>query len=354
MSKATVWVDLSTAPDPLFFRPLVRRMVDSGHQVWISAREYGETRAIATACGFEFEVVGRHGGHSTAAKSWAIGQRALLLSQRARPRHPDLAISFNSYAQAVAARICGIPFVTVADYEYQPANHLAFRLAKRIIVPAGFDKRTLRRQGGGPDKVVCFNGLKEHVTLADFAPDAGFPQRLTGIGVPSDRLLVTMRPPATNSLYHRFENDWFYDVLGELARRPAVVVVVVTRYPTQTERVLSLGHANVIVPSVVLDGLNLIYWSDLVISAGGSMNREAVVLGTPAATVFGGKMAGVDRALIADGVLRHLRSPSDLKELTVTKKHPGPLAFPPDHPVDRVMAAILEVVGHGRPPRGLA
>lgn len=352
LGTATIWVDLSTAPDPLFFRPLIRRLDDSGRRVWITVREFGETSAIAAGCGFDFEVVGRHGGHSAASKAAAIGRRAQLLSRRARVERPDLAVSFNSYAQAISARMCGIPFVTVADYEYQPANHLAFRLAERVIVPDGFDRRMLRRQGATSDRVVVLPGLKEHVTLADFTPDVEFPHTLAAIGVSPDQLLVTMRPPATNSLYHRFENDWFYDVLGDMARRPNVVVVVVTRYPSQTARVRALGFSNVFVPSVVLDGLNLIYWSDLVISAGGSMNREGVVLGTPAATVFEGQMAGVDQALIANRMLIHLRSPSDLQKLVVTKKRPAPIAVADDHPIDRMMTAILQVADLGAQARG--
>jgi predicted glycosyltransferase len=345
MSEGTVWVDLSTAPDPLFFRPLIRRLNELGHPVWITVREYGETSSVAARCGLDFDVVGHHGGHSTMGKALAIGRRAVLLSGRARTVHPRLAVSFNSYAQALAARICGIPFATLTDYEYQPANHLAFRLARRVIVPDDFDRRTLRRQGAPADRVVSYRGLKEHVTLSDFTPDSQFPSRLAALGVPSDRLVVTMRPPATNSLYHRFENDWFYEVLSDIARRQGVVVVVLARYPAQAVRVRSLGLPDVIIPDAVLDGLNLVYWSDLVVSAGGSMNREAAVLGTPACTVFAGHMAGVDRALIASGALVHLRTASDLAHLVVHENPRRPIAHRWPSPVNQIVTALLDVAG---------
>jgi predicted glycosyltransferase len=312
--------------------------------VWTTVREYGETVAIAEASGFRPDVVGRHGGRSTSGKAWEIARRAAVLGARARRRHPELALSFNSYAQAVAARAIGVPFVTVADYEYQPANHLAFRLASRVIVPRGFDDAVLRRQGAAPGRVVHFDGLKEHVTLEDFTPDPAFPARLAGLGVPADAIVATMRPPATSSAYHRFSNDWFYEVLAFLGSKPGVMVVVLPRYPAQGERIRQLGIDNVVIPPAVLDGLNLVYWSDLVVSGGGSMNREAVVLGTPAYTVFAGKMAGVDAELIRDGRLVELRGPADLRRLVLAKR--GPRTLERDaRPLAQILEAVIQAGG---------
>ncbi|MGI8775851.1 MAG: DUF354 domain-containing protein [Acidimicrobiales bacterium] len=334
-------MDLSTAPDPLFFRPLIRRFQDAGHRVWLTAREYGETVAIADACGFDVEVIGEHGGRSTAAKGRAIAKRAALLARLARRRRPGLAVSFNSYAQGLAARACGIPFVTVADYEYQPANHLAFRLAHRVIVPEGFDTTMLRRQGAQPDRVVVFSGLKEAVSLVDFVPDDGFRSSLTALGIPGGNAIAVMRPPATSSTYHRFENEFFYDVLAHVAAQPDVSVILLPRYRSQAERIRSLGLPNVVIPAGLLDGLNLVYWSDAVISAGGSMNREAVVLGTPAYTVFGGRMAGVDGALLRSGQMTDLRSSEDLERLVVTRKVAAGYQRVDDSVTSQVVDAIL-------------
>lgn len=339
-----IWVDLSTAPDPLFFRPIVRRLTDQGHWVWVTARDYGSTGSIARQCGYTFELIGRHGGRATAAKVLATAARVRDLSRQMGAQRLDLATSFNSYAQAVAARMHRLPFVTFSDYEYQPANHLAFRLACLVVVPDGFDRRQLRRQGATPDRVLTYPGLKEDVTVADFSPDPSFPARLTALGVPPDAVLVTMRPPATASLYHRFANDWFYDVVRLVAERPKVTAIVTCRYPEQVERVRAFGLANVIVPDTVLDGLNLVHSSDLVISAGGSMNREAVALGTPAASVFAGRMAGVDRHLIDRGLLVNLAGPADLARLVVDKK-PAQVARDRPSPVDDLVASLVAAAG---------
>ncbi len=341
---AAVWLDFSTAPDPFFFRPIAQRLGDLGLDVWTTAREYGETVSIAEQCGFRPHVVGHHGGRSTSGKAWQIARRAATLGALARRRRPALALSFNSYAQAVAARSAGVPFATVADYEYQPANHLAFRLARTVMVPKGFDTEMLRRQGARPDRVVFFEGLKEDVTLEGFRPDPRFPARLAELGVGPGDIVVTMRPPATSSAYHRFSNDWFYEVLAFVAGRPGVSVVVLPRYPAQAERVRSLGRENVVLPPAVLDGLNLVSWSDAVISGGGSMNREAVVLGTPAYTVFAGRMAGVDQALLQEGTMVELRRPEDLSRLVLAKKETRDRPRRPS-PAAQIVAAALGAAG---------
>ena len=342
-----IWIDLSTAPDPLFFRPLIPRLAERGHEVWITARDYGETAAVAEQAGLSFELVGRHGGASLTGKTRAIFGRARHLGARAARRRPDAALSFNSYAQALAARRCAIPLVTVTDYEHQPANHLAFRLAHRIIVPEGFDPVMLRRQGAAPEKVVVFRGLKEDVTLADFQPDPHFGRRLQEIGVAPDAILVTMRPPATSSAYHRFANDFFYDVLADVAARPRVAVIVLPRYDEQADHVRGLALPSVIIPERLLDGLNLVAWSDAVISAGGSMNREAVALGTPAYTVFAGRMAGVDKRLMAAGLLMHVRGPEDVAAITLRKKERQAHRVNLE-PIGQVLEAVLSTPGLAR------
>jgi predicted glycosyltransferase len=340
-----IWIDLSTAPDPLFFRPLIGRFQKRGHTIWLTAREFSETTRIARACGLVFDVVGKHGGSTLTGKSFAILRRAATLARMARRERIDLALGFNSYAQAIAARIAGIPLATCMDYEYQPANHIAFRLAQRVIVPHGFDLRTLRRQGGTPEKVIFHDGLKENVTLADFQPDQSFPSLMAELGIARSDVLVTMRPPATQSTYHRFGNALFDVVLQYLANQEGVKVLVLPRYTSQAEQYRHLGLKNLVIPEQVLDGLNLVYWSDLVISAGGSMNREAVVLGTPTYTVFKGAMAGVDQNLIADGVLGLISGEEDLRKLPAPKKKLREHSLAKPATVDQVVDAVLGTKG---------
>src|SRR6185369_3112200 len=233
------------------------------------------------AAGFTPEVVGAHAGRDVSKKAGSLVSRAWALAKWARKRKFDLAISHNSYSQILAARGLGIKTVTLMDYEHQPANHLAFRLASRIIVPASFPAERLRSYGANAGKVRRYHGTKEDVYLADFQPDPSFAKQLCELGVRPDNVLVLMRPPAHDALYHRFQNELFDEALTLLLKKEDVQVVLLPRNETQRVAYSALEIERLIVPAQPLDGANLIAASDLVISAGGTINREAAALGVP-------------------------------------------------------------------------
>jgi hypothetical protein len=100
--------------------------------------------------------------------------------------------------------------------------------------------------------------------------------------------------------------------------------------------------ANLIVPERAIDAQSLIAFADLVVSAGGTMNREAVALGTPVFTTFAGRMGGVDEALIADGRLRVLADPA---VLPLRKRDTPPGVLNPRDPELLVEGALGAVEG---------
>ena len=224
----------------------------------------------------------------------------------------------------MAARWLGIPAVTLMDYEHQPANHMAFRLAARVIVPRAFPDEALRRYGAYPHKVLRYDGIKEDVYLADFAPDPRFRETLAALGVGAEDILVVARPPARDALYHRFDNELFDELLARLSARPRVRIILLARTAAQREA-YAARHRNgsIIMPRVALDGANLIAAADLVVSAGGTMNREAAALGTPAATVYAGRWAAIDEQLWRAGRLQRIRSRADIRALRAEKKGPA-------------------------------
>jgi predicted glycosyltransferase len=205
------------------------------------------------------------------------------------------------------------------DYEHQPANHLAFRLASRVVVPRAFPEEALRRFGAGARKVRRYEGTKEDVYLADFSPDPRFAETLFELGVKPEDVLVIIRPPARDALYHRFENELFDELLKRLSSRTDVKIILLARNRAQRE-MYSGRSANIILPRRALDGANLIAAADLVISAGGTMNREAAALGIPAATIYAGRWAAVDEELVGEGRLARIRTLEDLDALPVEKK----------------------------------
>src|SRR5215213_1299527 len=313
-----LWIDLANSPHVPLFKALTKRFVAQGHEIELTAREFAETVPLAQAAGFAPTVVGAHAGRDVSKKAGGFVSRAWALAGWARKRNFDLAISHNSYSQILAARALRVKTVTMMDYEHQPANHVAFRFASRVIVPASFPATQLRRYGARAGKVRRYHGTKEDVYLAEFQPDPSFRARLCELGVKPDNVLVLVRPPAHDALYHRFQNTLFDDVLAMLQGRENVQVVLLPR--NEAQRAAYSRREQLIIPAGPLDGANLIAASDLVISAGGTINREAAALGVPAASIYAGRWAAVDEALVREGRLQRISSVDDLRDLRIEKK----------------------------------
>src|SRR5437879_4263334 len=194
------------------------------------------------------------------------------------------------------------------DYEHQPANHMAFRLASRVIVPRAFPAAELKKFGASMRKVKRYEGIKEDVYLADFTPDPSFSDILRKLGVAGEDVLVVARPPAREALYHRFENELFDVLLAHLTAQANVRIILLPRTDVQRTEYEQRKLRNVIMPREALDGANLIAAADLMVSAGGTMNREAAALGVPAASIYAGKWAAIDEQLVAEGRLQRIAS----------------------------------------------
>lgn len=316
-----IWIDLANSPHVPFFRSLTNEFIRRNHEVVSTARDFAETVKLAEAAGFAPQVIGGHGGGKLSGKAGNLVQRAMALARWARGRKLDLALGHNSYSQILAARALSLRAVTLMDYEHQPANHLAFRMASRVIVPRAFPETALTRFGAAPEKVRRYEGIKEDVYLADFQIDPAFRPQLARLGIEVSDILVTVRPPASEALYHRFENELFDHLLARLCEAPAVKVVLLPR--NESQRTTYSIRANLIVPPAPLDGSNLIAHSDLVVSAGGTMNREAAALGIPAVSIYLGEWAAIDEQLVREGRLRRISKLEDVRDLPIQKKGPS-------------------------------
>ena len=334
-----IWIDLANSPHVPFFGALIPEFKQRGHQIEVTARDYAQTVELARTAGLMPIVIGGHGGGKLAGKAGNLVGRAGSLAKWARGRGFDLAVSHNSYAQIAAAGGLGIKSVTLMDYEHQPANHLAFRLASRVIVPRAFPDSALRRYGASRGKVKRYKGTKEDVYLANFAPDPNFFETLRGLGVGPDDVLVIVRPPAREALYHRFENELFAEMLDRLSSRTNVKTILLARTDAQRAEYEALSRPNLILPRAAIDGANLIAAADIVISAGGTMNREAAALGVPAATIYAGEWAAIDEELVREGRLYRIVSREDLESLSLGKK---PTATP--RRAKGVLAEVIELI----------
>lgn len=312
-----VWIDIVNSPHVLFFQPIIKRLKKQGHKVLITSRNAAQTVELLGLFDIVHKVIGLHCGKSRMKRIGDFPKRTRALIKFAHKNKPGLAVSLSSPWQAAAARFLKIPSMVIMDYEYQPANHLSFRLADRVMVPEVFDNVLLRRYGANPVKVIRYTGLKEQVYLSDFVPDSKFFDK---INIDRSKVVVTVRPPATMTLYHHFENPFFERILNHILNNDLTTVVVLPRSLEQKRRLHRINNPNLLIPDKALDGRNLLYYSDLVISAGGTMNREAVVLGVPVYTIFKGKMAGVDKYLINIGKMMDFVRNPDLNLIKLEKK----------------------------------
>jgi uncharacterized protein len=303
-----VWVDLTNSPHVLVMRPLMEVMRADGHEVEVTARDFAQTLELCDRFGIEHTAIGRHRGERLISKAAGLVGRSAALARWAAGRRFDVAIGHGSNDVSVAAATLRIPAATAFDYEFAAAqHHVNCRLCRVVMVPDAIPPERLARYGAKPSKLRRYAGLKEEYYLADFEPSEAV---LAELGLERDRPLVVVRTPPEVSLYHRFENPLFRQVLERLASDEAQAVVL-PRTPDQRDEVRRLGRF--VVPEHAVDAQSLVAYADLVISAGGTMNREAVALGTPVYTTFEGRLGAVDELLLREGRLRRLTDAAEVR-----------------------------------------
>ena len=305
-----IWIDITAPAHVLVFRPLMPLLRERGAEVELTSRDYAQTVQLLELHGIEAEILGRHGGRSRLGKARSLTSRLRDLRRWARGRNFELALAHGSHELTLTARRLAIPSSTTFDYEFAWLQHqLGCRAATRVVVPEAIPPERLERYGATPPKLLQYPGLKEEYYLADFEPD---PIALEPFRIDTARTLVVVRTPPDVSLYHRRSNPLFPQVLDHLGHDESVQAIVLPRTVEQRDFVRGLGLPSVQVPDRAVDGQSLIAFSDLVVSAGGTMNREAVALGVPVYTTYGGRLGGVDEMLIREGRLIPLSDPRAL------------------------------------------
>ncbi|MFY9263937.1 MAG: DUF354 domain-containing protein [Solirubrobacterales bacterium] len=309
-----IWVDLTNSPHVLVLRPIIDALRADRHEVQVTARDFAQTLGLLDRYEMPHEAIGRHRGGRYATKAIGLFDRSFALWRWSKGRDFDLAIGHGSNDISIAAAARRIPSVTMFDYEWAKIQHnVNCRLARRVIVPDAIPPERLDAYGAR-GKVRGYPGLKEEYYLSDFEPDDSV---LDELKLDRSKVLVLLRTPPEVALYHRLENNLFASLIDRLASDDAVQVVVLPRTPRQREDLAKLGAPNFVVPEQAIDGPSLVALVDAVIGAGGTMNREAVALGTPVWTTFAGRLGAVDERLLAEGRLNRL---DDLSVLNLVKR----------------------------------
>ena len=352
VSRGTIWIDLDNSPHVPFFVPIIEELQRAGYKTLVTARDCFQVCGLADQLGLSYRRIGRHYGKNTLLKLFGLGWRSLQLMPQALKERPILAISHGSRAQLLAATLLRIPSVTLADYEF--AKIWMFVRPTWVITPEVISDDAIR---GEKERILKYPGIKEDVYVPRFKPDESF---LSELGLSRRELLVTVRPPATEAHYHCQESDEiFAAAVNFLAEQPHVRMIVLPRNDKQAVAIRSrwgsLIEKQVMqIPAGVLDGLNLIWHSDFVISGGGTMNREAAALGVPVYSTFRGTIGAVDRYLARQGRLVLIENVSDVRKKVVLKKRICP-AFPmlvEDATLSIIIRHILMIVKKTYPENG--
>lgn len=298
--KKTIWIDLDNSPHVPFFLPIIAELKRKGHEVRITSRDCSQTCSLADLHRLAYEKIGRHYGKNKALKVAGTLFRALQLAiAMAGKKRPALALSHGSRAQMISALLLGVPSLVIMDYE-----HVSGFVRPRWVMMPEVVARGMN--GTAPRGLLKYRGIKEDAYVPFFKPDPLFRSKLRAA---DDEILVTVRPPATEAHYHNAESETLFSAaVDRLLAIAKVRLVILPRYEPQKRLIASawpdaVSSGRIVMPERALDGLNLLWHSDLAISGGGTMNREAAALGVPVYSIFRGTIGAVDRWLEEQGRL---------------------------------------------------
>ncbi|MBI2412398.1 MAG: DUF354 domain-containing protein [Deltaproteobacteria bacterium] len=306
-----IWIDLDNSPHVVFFKPVIRELESRGYDVVLTARECFQVCELAERFKMDYRKIGRHYGKHKVFKVFGLVVRSLSLMPFALREKPVLALSHGSRAQIVAAKALKIPTVLIFDYEH--SKGLFVTRPTWSISPDVIPEKALRKNGS---RALKYPGIKEEVYLSDFTPSKGLRRELN---IGEDEILATVRPPAMDANYQNPESiSLFEAAVDHLASVENLRMVVLPRNHKDRALIFRkwrplIDSRRLIIPGGVLDGLDLIWHSDMVISGGGTMNREAAALGAPVYSVFRGRTGAVDRSLADSGRLVLIENASELK-----------------------------------------
>jgi predicted glycosyltransferase len=315
----TIWVDLDNAPHVPFFKPLILGLQDRGHRVLVTVRDHGYTRDLMDETGIPYDLVGHHAGKSIVRKVTGTLWRVACLQKWARGKGIDVGVSHGSRALVLACAAMRKPCVTMYDYEFVSTS-VFNRLSSKVLLPDILPKDLLASLGVGSERLAQYPGMKEEVYLGDFTPD---PLILVPLGVTSKDVLAVIRPPATTAHYHNPLSEEITRALyDKVSESENVVGVIPPRTAAQAAAIRPLlkNPINFRILEKPVNGLNLIAHADLVVGGGGTMNREAALLGVPVYSVFTGRVGTIDRALAAQGRLTLVRTLEDVSRVKFIKR----------------------------------
>lgn len=342
-----IWIDLENSPHIPFFRPIIKELEARGCEVVLTARDCFQVCELADMAGLKYRKIGHHYGKHRIAKVVGLGIRVLQMIPFVLRERPAIGVAHGSRSLSVVSASLGIPSITIVDYEYTDhrlTTWLSSAQNRWVITPEVIPSDIFEKRGMRKDHVLHYPGIKEDVYTPFFQPD---PSLKDALGLLPTDVVVTIRPPATEAHYHNPESEkLLMAVFKLLGAHPEVKTILLPRTHRQEAELRQaspglFAAGRIVVPKHAVDGLDLIWHSDLVISGGGTMNREAAALGIPVYSLFRGTMGAVDKHLAETGRLVFLESEQDVRDKLRLVPRNKTLASPP-----RQLVTLETVVNH--------
>lgn len=338
VSNRKIWIDLDNSPHVPFFRPIIDELEKNGYEITLTARDCFQVCELTDKFKLRYKTVGKHYGKYTIIKVMGILYRALQLAPTIIKEKPDMALSHGSRSLLILASILRIPSVLIEDYEHAKALiNPTWVIAPEVIPDSAINIDN--------NHIFKYPGIKEDVYVPFFKPDPDIKKELCLNG---KDVLITIRPPATEAHYRNPMSDELFNASIEfLSKNPDVCIILLPRNEKQKSQIKKewedlFSKRRIIIPDKVVDGLNLIWYSDLVISGGGTMNREAAALGVPVYSIFRGEIGAVDRYLSDSGRLILLETIDDVQtKIMLTKRNQ---TIKPLHHNNATLKSIAESV----------
>ena len=339
--KKKIWIDLDNSPHVPFFRPIIKELENRGHTIVLTIRNCSQTAKLADLYAFKYKKIGRHYGKNKILKVAGTLFRSLQMLPYILMKKPAIAVSHGSRSMVILANILRIPVLAISDYEHSSGQvKLDWLLVPEIIPKSSYRFK--------PERILTYPGIKEDVYVPFFKPD---PTILDNLKIPKENILTTIRPPASEAHYHNHESDiLFEETIRYFSEKPNITMLILPRYDSQTQQIKSryaelVKKKTMIVPEIVFDGLNLIWYSDLVVSGGGTMNREAAALGVPVYSIFRGKIGAVDHYLAESKRLVLIEKPEDIRTKIRLEKWDRPSRKNTDNrTLDSVVGTIIGIL----------
>lgn len=307
-----VWIDITNTPHVRFFKKIIEHLEKNGEEVIITTRKLHGIHELLKEFGFEFISIGKHKA-TLKDKLIESTYRAYRLSKLISKLKPDVAVSKHSIELPRVAFGLKIPIVYVLDNEHAiEANKLTLPLCETIILPKVINVWDIIKCGADPNSLVRYNGTSEILHFEDHEYDENILEKL-GIERNKDHIIL-MRPEPIKASYFKASHDTsiLIPVIEKL--RDYADILVLPRSEKQKKMFEKQG---VVVLKPPIDTFSLIKKCDLMIGAGGTMNREAALLGTPVISCYPGKILAVDKFYIEKGLMYHSLDPKKIVELAL-------------------------------------